>query len=409
MKTNRIYHGDNLYFMRDMKSESVDLIYIDPPFGTQSLWHSKAFGHTKNKELAFYDIWGGGVNGYVAFMVERLRQMHRLLKPTGSLFVHLDWRMTHYIKIELDKIFGVKNPCLKNTNFVNEIVWHYYNIACSSKKFLAKNHDTILWYSKNRKQIFNIDKVRQPYAINSNWVKNSKSYGSKYKPNKKGKKRSDVWDMPTINNMAKERTGWPTQKPLALLQRIIEMASNENDLVVDFFCGCGTAIVAAQRLNRRWIGMDASKTACEVMLERLKQDQPLLNHQIESKPLTIKDFAKLKHLKFEKEAVRSIGGVTNHAQTGDGGIDGRLAFDGTPIQVKKFDKPVGDTDHFRAFYLPLKQHGRGVYISWKGYTSKAKERASAWRREGLDIQLLTIKDILAGKFREQPLRTRKAA
>ncbi len=137
-----------------------------------------------------------------------------------------------------------------------------------------------------------------------------------------------------------------------------------------------------------------------MMLKRIKEDQPLFNQNIQSKPLTASDFAKLKPLEFEKSAVRAIGGVTNHAQIGDGGIDGRLAFDSSPIQVKKFDKPIGDTDQFRAFCLPLKQHRRGVY----GYTPKAKERASGWRRENLDIQLLTIEDILAGKFREQPLR-----
>ena len=182
------------------------------------------------------------------------------------------------------------------------------------------------------------------------------------------------------------------------------MASNKNDIIADFFCGCGTSIVAAQRLNRQWIGFDASQTACDVMLERVRNDQPLFNHGIERKPLTGNCFKKLDPLKFEKEAVRYIGGVTNHAQVGDGGIDGRLAFDGSPIQVKKLDKPLGDTDQFRGFYYPMKQHGRGIYITLKGYTNPAKERASEWRREGLDIQLLTIDDILAGNFREQPLK-----
>ena len=137
------------------------------------------------------------------------------------------------------------------------------------------------------------------------------------------------------------------------------------------------------------------------------EDRHSLFIGINKKPMTYEEFKRLKPFKFEKEAVRHIGGVTNHSQVGDGGIDGRLAFDGTPIQVKKFDKPVGNTDHFRAFYLPLKEHGRGVYITL-GYTDKAKERASSWRRQGLDIQLLSIKDILAGKFREQPLRAKRA-
>ena len=143
------------------------------------------------------------------------------------------------------------------------------------------------------------------------------------------------------------------------------MASKPGDLVADFFCGCGTAIVAAQRLDRKWIGMDASMTACEVMLKRIKEDQPLFNQDIVSKPMTAADFKELSPFDFEKQAVRAIGGVTNHAQVGDGGIDGRLAFDGTPIQVKKFNKPLGDTDHFRAFYEPMKTAWPGNLYQFK--------------------------------------------
>ena len=350
------------------------------------------------------------MNGYINFLSERLREMHRLLKPTGSLFVHLDWRMSHYIKIELDKIFGVKNPALSNTNFVNEIIWHYKTGGASKKSF-ARKHDNILFYSKDFKKKKFFPKKEKNYTKSKSRKPGLQNYGQadcEFFKDSNGVYNltyvKDVWDIPYINSMAKERTGWPTQKPIALLDRIIKATTEEKDLVADFFCGCGTAIVAAQRLNRKWIGMDASKTACEVMLKRIREDEPLFNYEIQTKPLTAGDFAELKPLEFEKSAVRAIGGVTNHAQVADGGIDGRLAFDGTPIQVKKLDKPIGDNDVFRGFYLPLKQHGRGVYISWKGYTPKAKERASSWRREGLDIQLLTIKDVLAGKFREQPLR-----
>ena len=400
-----------------MPAESIDLIYIDPPFGTQSLWKSKAFKE-KVQELQFYDIFGGGVNGYVNFLTERLRQMHRLLKPTGSLFVHLDWRMSHYIKIELDKIFGVKNPASSNTNFRNEIVWCYTGPARSASYFPRK-HDVILFYAKSKKSVFYPQRTRhkrQSLSAGMTGMANKNKTKAEIRKAetlaiKKGKLIESHWsDIPSGSHISKkERVGWPTQKPIALLDRIIKATTKKGDLVADFFCGCGTAIVAAQRLNRKWIGMDASMTACSVMLKRIREDQPLFNYKIVSKPMTGKDFAKLNPLEFEKAAVRYIGGVTNHAQVADGGIDGRLAFDGTPIQVKKFDKPIGDDDKLRSFYEPLKQHGRGVYISWKDYTPKAKEKASAWRREGLDIQLLTIKDILAGKFREQPKKAFKTA
>jgi len=422
VKLNHIYHGDNLYFMPDMKENSIDLIYIDPPFGTQSLWQSKAFKE-KVQELQFYDIFGGGVNGYLNFMVPRLKRMFELLKPTGSLFVHLDWRMAHYIKIELDKIFGVKNPALKHTNFVNEIIWCYKS-GGASNKYWSKKHDTILFYVKDRKKYLKKFKIKR----------DEKSYMGKgyqtgnpnvklYSDHKKcclGRHTltypKDWWDdCGMISTAAKhsldKRTGWPTQKPVKLLQKIIKATTIEGDLVADFFCGCGTAIVAAQSLNRKWLGFDASETACQVMSDRMT-DHFSLFIGFDKKPMTYQDFKRLfdskEHLAFEKAAVRHIGGVTNEKQVGDGGIDGRLAFDGTPIQVKGKSKPMGDDDGLRAFYMHLKQHGRGVFITLDKYTNKAKERASSWRREGLDIQLLTIRGILAGKFREQPLRPKAA-
>lgn len=399
--------------MADMPDESIDLVYIDPPFGTQSLWQSHAF-REKVQELQFYDIWGGGINGYIEFMVERLRHMHRLLKPTGSLFVHLDWRMSHYIKVELDKIFGVKNPSDKDSNFVNEIVWCYKS-GGATKKHWSRKHDTILFYAKHKKKYmekFHIERSEKSYqgAGYSTGNKKVKLYEDEFVkllgpytlvyP-------KDWWDdVGMISTAAKhsldKRTKWPTQKPTKLLMKIINATTRKGDIVADFFCGCGTTIISAQELGRKWIGCDASKTACEVMRTKMV-DHHRLFVDLETRPLSGKDFKKLPPFEFEKAAVRYIGGVTNHAQVADGGIDGRLAFDGTPIQVKKENKPLGDTDRFRGFYMPVKQHGRGIYITLNGYTKPAKERAAGWRREGLDIQLLTVDDVIAGNYREQPL------
>ena len=345
-------------------------------------------------------------------MVERLRHMYRLLKPTGSLFVHLDWRMSHYIKIELDKIFNVTNPASDNTNFINEIIWCYKSGGAGPKHW-SKKHDTILFYVKDKKEYLKKFKIE----------KNEKSYMKKgsgdnpkqtYYYDEEGKKYTKVYpkdwwtDCGMIATSAKhsldKRTKYPTQKPFNLLKKIIEATTHQGDLVIDFFCGCGTAVLAAQILKRNWIGIDASMTACNETRKRLEDHCEMFNLKIHKKPKTIEDFNKLAPFQFEKDAVRHVGGVTHEKQVGDGGIDGRLAFDGTPIQVKKENKPLGDTDRFRGFYEHVKQHGRGIYITLNGYTPKAKERASKWRREGLDIQLLTIKDILDGKCREQPLK-----
>ena len=185
---------------------------------------------------------------------------------SASIYLHCDQTMSHSLKLVMDSIFG-------NKNFVNEIIWHYYNIACVSKKHFAKNNDTILWYSKQPgKHAFNIDEVRIPYSKNSNWIKNPKSYKGNYSPNKKGKKMSAVWNMPTINNMSKERTGYPTQKPLALLERIIKASCPEGGLILDPFCGAGTSCIAAKQLGRKWIGIDISKEAVKIAEKRLHEN-----------------------------------------------------------------------------------------------------------------------------------------
>lgn len=402
MKLNQIYQGDNIHFMKDMNNESIDLIYIDPPFGTQSLWSSKAWKGQKVQEMAFYDSWGGGINGYIEFMTERLRHMHRLLKPTGSLFVHLDWRASHYIKIELDKIFGVTNPTSSKTNFINEIIWCYKSGGASKKSF-SKKHDTILFYSKD-------------YKKHKLFLEKEKSYRNesgapigkqKYLFDEKGKYTlvypKDWWEIPMLAVNAKERVGWPTQKPRSLLEKIIKQTTKEGDIVVDFFCGCGTAIDAAETLNRRWIGFDASKAACEAMITRMEDRHSIFQLEINKKPTTYEEFKRMNPFEFEKAVVRHIGGVTNEKQVADGGVDGRLSFDGTPIQVKKENKKIGDVDKFRGFYIHLKQHGRGIFVSQEGFTPKAKERAASWRREDLDIQLLDLKDVIDGNYREQPI------
>ncbi|MCY4524884.1 MAG: DNA methyltransferase, partial [Halobacteriovoraceae bacterium] len=154
----------------------------------------------------------------------------------------------------------------------NEIIWHYYNGATSSNKFFGRKHDLILFYVKNEKTLFkNI--IREPYEKTSGWVKYNSSNPIKYgKPNPDGKRVHDVWRIPTINNMSKERTGYPTQKPLALLERIIKASSNKHDLVLDPFCGCATTCIAAEKLNRQWIGIDVSVKAYELVKARLNKE-----------------------------------------------------------------------------------------------------------------------------------------
>ena len=288
-----IFTGDNLPIMRGMNSESVDLIYLDPPFNSKANYAAPIGSEAAGAE--FKDTWTlsdvdatwldlieakypqlnrvihaamtNSDKSYLIYMAVRLLEMHRILKDTGSIYLHCDPTMSHYLKLVLDAVFG-------KAQFRNEIVWHYYNVASTSRKFLGRKHDTIFFHAKSEKAFFNWDDMREPYSPDSNWAKSSESYGdSRYAPNKKGKLMHDVWRMPTINNMAKERTGYPTQKPLALLDRIIKASSNEGEVVFDPFCGCATTLVAADRLQRDWIGIDISAKAAELVVERISNDQ----------------------------------------------------------------------------------------------------------------------------------------
>ena len=295
---NTLYEMDNLVVLRGMNSETVDLIATDPPFNTkrnrsgtagfyvdnwkwgdtdllpdQWKWnevHPKWLEEIKDNHNALYyaidaakHCQGEDTAAFLCFLSVRLLEMHRILKDTGSIYLHCDPTASHYIKACMDAIFGKKN-------FRNEIVWHYYNVASTSRKFIGRKHDIIFFYAKSEATLFNWDSMREPYSADSNWVKASKSYGDpRYSPNEKGKLMHDVWRIPTINNMANERTGSPDQKPLVLYERIIEASSDENDLVLDPFCGCATTIIAAKNLNRRWIGIDRRKDARYHIITRL--------------------------------------------------------------------------------------------------------------------------------------------
>ena len=205
------------------------------------------------------------MGAFLSFIAIRLLEMKRVLKPTGSIYLHCDQTANAYLRILMDAVFG-------KDNLRNEIVWWYYNVAVTSKRFFGRKHDVILAYSKSDEWIFNADAVRVPYAEDSNWVQNADSYKDKYQPDERGKLATDVFRIPTINNMAKERVGYPTQKPLALYERIIEASTNRGDVVLDPFAGCATTCVAAERLGRQWVGIDLWDKAHDVVLERLEKE-----------------------------------------------------------------------------------------------------------------------------------------
>ena len=294
-----IWTGDNLDIMRGMNSESVDLIYLDPPFNSKadyaapigSMAAGAAFKDTwtltevdvewinliEAKHPALHRILLAAMTAsdksYLAYMAARLLEMHRLLKPTSSIYLHCDPTMSHYLKLAMDAIFGRRQ-------FRNEIIWHYRRWTGKARRF-QRLHDVVLFYSKSDDYVFN--KLYTDYTTGS---KERKEQGVLHRfkrgeephlvsvgeVDKKGVAENDVWHIPFIAPSAKERTGYPTQKPLALLRRVIEASSRAGDTVLDPFCGCATACIAAEQLQREWVGVDISPKAAELVQMRMHKE-----------------------------------------------------------------------------------------------------------------------------------------
>ena len=381
VEKNTIYQGDNLPIMKELESGKIDMIYIDPPFCAQSVFKGKAFG-TDGNAINFNDQWGGGVNSYIHWLKPRLRECHRLLSSKGVLCLHLDQNSVHYAKIELDKIFG-------SENLVNELVWCYGSGGVSKKHF-SKKHDTILVYSKNKKYTFNVDDVREPYKEKCKVaykIVNGKKYKRKHEL---GRVPYDWFELPILTNTAKERLGYPTQKPLALLDKLIKAFTDKGDTVADFFCGCGTTVSSSQNLGRAWVGGDISGDAIEVIKKRMKKDHDLKIKVIKPNQLSTKDVMCLDPFEFESHVVSLIG-QPNLKQRGDGGVDG-YTYDHVPIQVKKsykIGRPVLD-----GFYKHIQQRGAGIIIAHSFSKGLIEEKMKLENENGWVIDLIETRDLL---------------
>ena len=297
-----VWTGDNLYIMRGMNSQCIDLIYLDPPFNSNRNYAapigSKAAGAAfkdawtlsdidvhEHGELADHspaaykvidaarDTHGKGMMSYLIMMAVRLIEAHRILKDTGSIYLHCDPTASHYLKLLMDGIFHARN-------FRNEIVWCYSRPSAPKQKQLSRVHDIILWYSKGSAWVFNPDSIRQPYAESSRAREGYAAAASKVAEgtvqlDTKGKFPESWIYIPPLKGNAKEYVGYPTQKPLALLERIIKASSNPGDMVLDPFCGCATTLVAADRLDRQWAGVDLSPLAVKLVKQRIAADRGL--------------------------------------------------------------------------------------------------------------------------------------
>ena len=472
--TRVIYCGDNLDQLARLPSRCVDLVYIDPPFNSNRNYEV-FWGETREKR-AFADRHAS-TQAYIEFMRPRCVELHRVLKKTGSFYYHCDWHASHYVKVMLDQIFG-------ENWFQNEIVWRRTKAHNDPKRYGA-NHDTIYFYSKSRKWTWNrqYTPYSQEYLDRNYRYKDSDGRcfrvsdmtahkpggdtlyewtgpdGKKVRPYKgrywayskekmqqldaegkiyyrktgmpmlkhymdemPGVPLQTFWDDITgVISGSKERLGYPTQKPLALLDRIINASSNKGDIVLDAFCGCGTALVAAENLGRQWIGIDISPTACRVMAKRLRdvcglrEDEKLWRigrgFVVRDLPWTPAQLRKIPPFEFENWAVIALGGIPNKTQVGDMGIDGRIypvsatpkraAADELgfmdiwyPIQVKQKDK-VGrpDIDSFEAV-LTREERTKGFFVAFDYTGAALTEIDRFFKQTGQVIVALTVKEIL---------------
>ena len=465
--TRVIYCGDNLEQLRKLPDACVDLIYIDPPFNSNRNYEV-FWGETKEKR-AFEDRHES-TQAYIEFMRPRCVELHRVLKPTGSFYYHCDWHASHYVKVMLDQIFG-------ENLFRSDIIWRRTNAKGLAFTGFPNNHDTVLYYTKDETFTWNrqfseydpdyiekfyryvepdtgrryrLSDLTNPNRDRPNltyewkghkrvwrWTKERMEEADKkglihysstglacqkrYLDEMKGQPVDTIWDdIPPIQAHAEERLGYPTQKPLALLERIINASSNPNDIVLDAFCGCGTALVAAEQLGRQWIGIDISPTACRVMAKRLRdvchlrEDEKLWQvgrgFVVRDLPWTEDQLRKLPPFEFENWAVIALGGIPNKAQVGDHGIDGRiypvsatpkkdkgaLAFmdDWYPIQVKQKEK-VGrpDIDSFESV-MTREDRKKGFFVAFDFSGDALTEIDAFFRHSGKVIIPLTVTDIL---------------
>jgi len=473
---NRLILGDNLDVMKTLDIGSVDLIYLDPPFFSnrnyEIIWGDE--GETRS----FKDRWSGGIDKYIVWLKERVELMYRLLKKTGSLFLHCDWHADAYIRVRiLDKIFGEEN-------FRGDIVWQRTNAHNKTANKLAPLTDTIWYYSKSDKNTYNpiYDSLSDDYkgsfyrfkdekgiyrlsdltgsgirhgesgqewkgynptARNRHWAipakpienivgteatntlstveklelllennlieftKNGTPSFKRYLDTSKGNLIGSIWtDIKNVQSQSSERIGYPTQKPEALMDRIIKMASNEGDLVLDPFMGGGTTMVVADRLNRKWIGIDQSVMAVKVTELRLDKQRKLFSAPY-STQLHKYDYDTLRNkeaFEFEHWIIQQFGGVPHNKKGGDFGLDGKMP-DGTPIQVKRSDN-IGRAviDNFFAAVRrndkPLYEKKRkekksvGYIIAFSFAKGAIAEAARLKLDENIIIELVTVDQIV---------------
>lgn len=451
IETQVLYYGDNLGILRNrtyFPDASVDLVYLDPPFNSKKEYNvifQESAGIQSPAQLrAFSDYWtwdqkaqdtyqdivnnaplnvaklvaalydGVGrtdVMAYLVMMTPRLIELQRVLKATGSLYLHCDPAAGHYLKIIMDAIFGA-------ANFRREVVWRtgWVSGFKAAAKNWVRNHDLLLYYVEGPRFTFNKDRAYFPHPPGYR----RRGGGG----NPRGVAMDDVWTdiySPWIMSYSREKLGYRTQKPLALLERIVELSSNEGDIVLDPFCGCGTAIHAAQKLRRRWIGIDLTHLAIAVMRNRLAGAFPGLRYHVVGEPPDVPSAAALHRqdpIQFQWWAVSLVRGKPLDRDTPrrgrDEGIDGEILFMDTPdggvkrvvMSVKGGTTGVAHVRDLRG--VVERESALGIFVTLREPTAAMRAEAAAagthhsqlFNADYPKLQIVTIQELL--QHREDP-------
>jgi site-specific DNA-methyltransferase (adenine-specific) len=458
---NHLFYGDNLAVLRkEVADESVDLIYLDPPFNSNAnygILFKEPDGRASNAQIeAFEDTWhwnetaedafdqvarsgntkafdllnamrgflgDNDMMAYRAMMAVRLLELHRVLKPTGSLYLHCDPTASHYLKLLLDAIFGKRH-------FQNEIIWSYRRWPSVSHRF-QRMHDCLLFYTKRETgNLFNTLTVPPSPSSQKRWKgalqKVTFTADGARNPTQEsglspGVAMNDVWDIPIIAPVSKERLGYPTQKPVALLERIIAASSNAGDVVLDPFCGCGTAVHAAEKLKRQWIGIDVTHLAISLIEKRMKDAFPAVTFTVEGTPKDLAsayDLALRDKYQFQWWAVSMVDALPfgGRKKGADGGIDGLIYFNDHDsasgkmvthraiVSVKGGLNPDTAMVETLAATIAREKAPIGILIMNAKPTREMERRAAAVGiyRAGVDeafpkLQILTLADLFQGK------------
>lgn len=453
LRTGVIYCGDNLEVMQRLPSDSIDLIYIDPPFFSNR--HYEVIWGNGAELRAFGDRWKGGINVYIEWTRERLIEIHRLLKPTGSIYLHLDWHAVHYIKCEMDDIFGMGN-------FRTEIIWKRGSAHSDTKqgrKQHGRIHDNILFYTKGPEWTWNPQYMPYDQEYIDNFYRFTENgTGRKYRLGdltgpggaskgnpeyevmgvtrhwryteakmkeliKQGRviqtspgavpayKRyldempgvilQDVWtDIKPVASRSKEIRGYPTQKPEALLERIISSSSDKGDVIADFFVGGGTALAVAERLGRRWIGCDVSPVACKdsrKLVKKLIKDRREV--EIIGMPHDLDELKAMEPFEFQNHVIVDLlHGTCSRTKTADRGIDGH-DFGHNPVEVKQSDgvgRPVVQKFHSAVL---AGRRTKGIIVAFSFAKTAYEEVARIKLEEGIEIELRTVQELIADHYR----------